>query len=391
MLPIGERIRNLRRMKNETQDELASVLGVSFQAVSRWENADAYPDIELLPKLAAHFDVTTDELLGTDDETRKKEREKLEADYRSRVREGWGTRGHFERMRQAFAEFPEQVDFAYYALLDVVDHRCVPREEGLPFARELGEKLVGTQYQQEAVRMMTLYEDEPTRWFDLALDAYTLPRLREKRYAYRGENDLCSRQRQINLFTDLNYLIWNDLGKKTKDGREDLPSWNEGLAAALRIIDCLRDPARDEDGWIDERLWIYLLLSSNDYILGKKDEGDKALEKALGLIEIIAKYPPDHVFPFGVPSLDLLEPSLKNGFSSITESDEIDHRTNYLNILKNLVCTKQGWFGPMLGEPRVQAVSARLCELTPPLQKNYLFMNHILAVRLDAIGWDRDF
>ena len=55
MLPIGERIRNLRRVKNETQEDLALVLGVTYQAVSRWEKGDAYPDIELLPKLAAHY------------------------------------------------------------------------------------------------------------------------------------------------------------------------------------------------------------------------------------------------------------------------------------------------------------------------------------------------
>ncbi|MBQ5355726.1 MAG: helix-turn-helix transcriptional regulator, partial [Clostridia bacterium] len=49
MLPIGERIRNLRRVKNETQEDLALVLGVTYQAVSRWEKGDDYPDIELLP------------------------------------------------------------------------------------------------------------------------------------------------------------------------------------------------------------------------------------------------------------------------------------------------------------------------------------------------------
>ncbi len=48
MLPTAEIIRTKRREKNITQEELAQFLGVSFQAVSRWENGQAYPDIELL-------------------------------------------------------------------------------------------------------------------------------------------------------------------------------------------------------------------------------------------------------------------------------------------------------------------------------------------------------
>ena len=85
MLPIGERIRSLRRDRNETQEELALVLGVSYQAVSRWENGDAYPDIELLPKLAAHYEVTTDELLGADEETRKTDKERRKQEFRDEI------------------------------------------------------------------------------------------------------------------------------------------------------------------------------------------------------------------------------------------------------------------------------------------------------------------
>ena len=55
MLPISEKIRSLRRAKNVTQEELADVLGVTFQSVSRWENGQTYPDITLVPKIAAYF------------------------------------------------------------------------------------------------------------------------------------------------------------------------------------------------------------------------------------------------------------------------------------------------------------------------------------------------
>lgn len=52
-----------------TQEDVASALGVTYQSVSRWENGLSYPDIELLPSIAALFDVSLDMLFGTDPES----------------------------------------------------------------------------------------------------------------------------------------------------------------------------------------------------------------------------------------------------------------------------------------------------------------------------------
>ncbi len=60
---IGKRIALLRRKKGYTQDELAEKLGVSPQAVSKWENDLSCPDIMLLPPLAELLETTVDELL----------------------------------------------------------------------------------------------------------------------------------------------------------------------------------------------------------------------------------------------------------------------------------------------------------------------------------------
>ena len=60
---LGTRIAELRREKGLKQDELAEKLGVSPQAVSKWENDISCPDIMLLPKLAKELGVTTDMLL----------------------------------------------------------------------------------------------------------------------------------------------------------------------------------------------------------------------------------------------------------------------------------------------------------------------------------------
>ena len=67
MLKLHENLRKLRLNWELTQEQFASILGVSAQAVSRWENGATYPDITMLPAIAAYFEVTLDELMGMED------------------------------------------------------------------------------------------------------------------------------------------------------------------------------------------------------------------------------------------------------------------------------------------------------------------------------------
>lgn len=68
---IGNRIARYRKLKGLTQEALAEQLGVSSQAVSKWENDLSCPDISLLPRLCTMLGITTDELLtGKSDEVR---------------------------------------------------------------------------------------------------------------------------------------------------------------------------------------------------------------------------------------------------------------------------------------------------------------------------------
>lgn len=60
---IGSVILNLRKNKGVTQEDVAKYVGVSAQAVSKWENGGV-PDTELLPKIADYFSVSIDELFG---------------------------------------------------------------------------------------------------------------------------------------------------------------------------------------------------------------------------------------------------------------------------------------------------------------------------------------
>jgi transcriptional regulator with XRE-family HTH domain len=66
-MTFGQRLKKLRREHDMTQERLADYLGVTPQAVSRWETDAVMPDITLLPAFANLFHVTTDYLLGVSD------------------------------------------------------------------------------------------------------------------------------------------------------------------------------------------------------------------------------------------------------------------------------------------------------------------------------------
>ncbi|MBP2001902.1 tellurite methyltransferase [Paenibacillus shirakamiensis] len=61
---LARNIYRYRKESNLTQEQLGQMLGISFQAVSKWENAQTMPDISLLPELSRILKVSTDKLLG---------------------------------------------------------------------------------------------------------------------------------------------------------------------------------------------------------------------------------------------------------------------------------------------------------------------------------------
>ena len=72
MLKIGEKIKALRKAQDITQEKLADYLNISYQAVSKWENGLALPDITLIPALSNFFGVSSDYLLEIDTESSDK-------------------------------------------------------------------------------------------------------------------------------------------------------------------------------------------------------------------------------------------------------------------------------------------------------------------------------
>ena len=113
-IKLGEKIKSLRKRDGRRQDDLAAALGVTNQAVSRWEQNKGYPDIEMIPAIANYFHVSIDELFGYDND--RETRLSAYLDEFQRMREikidGEEFNTTFEEqeefLRRALSEFPNE-------------------------------------------------------------------------------------------------------------------------------------------------------------------------------------------------------------------------------------------------------------------------------------------
>ena len=88
-LNLGTKIRELRRRDGRTQDALAEALGVTAQAVSRWESGGSYPDMEMIPAIANYFHISIDELFGYHDDREEKIKSILDAAAKILTKQGF--------------------------------------------------------------------------------------------------------------------------------------------------------------------------------------------------------------------------------------------------------------------------------------------------------------
>ena len=87
-LKIGENIKLYRKTNDITQEELAAMLGISCQSISRWERGICYPDLELMPQIAEILGVSVDSLLGADARIESKEVDAYLERFQKAVSEG---------------------------------------------------------------------------------------------------------------------------------------------------------------------------------------------------------------------------------------------------------------------------------------------------------------
>ncbi len=126
-MSFGQKIKKLRRDADMTQEQLAELLNISPQAVSRWETDVAMPDISLLPPLANMFNVTTDYLLGMEEY----QKDAKKAEFDEAFHQYWNhddKEKNYQIAVRAVAEYPSNMEYVewlasaeYYVAIPMLD------------------------------------------------------------------------------------------------------------------------------------------------------------------------------------------------------------------------------------------------------------------------------
>lgn len=137
-IKLNEQLKKLRKTKGNTQEDIANFLGISIQAVSKWERGEGYPDITLLPSIAGYYSVSIDTLLGVDEIEKQKKLDEYISKGQKLFNEGKSS----ERValyREAAREFPGDHVVLYHLMYAL---QAESRKRNADEIIEYGEKIL---------------------------------------------------------------------------------------------------------------------------------------------------------------------------------------------------------------------------------------------------------
>lgn len=236
---IGNKIRELRKQRGITQEQLAESIGISFQAVSKWENNIALPDITLVPVLASYFGVSMDELFDFSlKEIEHAVRIITEKAYQYRESNPAESRRILE---EGLKKYPEN-DILLNNLLYVLDYSVKP-DETIAIASKLIEKTNQNDVKYDALRFLA--------------------------YAYKAKGDLESAEAAIEQIPE---IYFTKLTEK-----------------AYLLSGKAKFEAAEKQKWISFENLLQMMWKLAEYYEenGKIDKAIAETKKALNLISII--------------------------------------------------------------------------------------------------------
>lgn len=236
---IGNKIRELRKQRGITQEQLAESIGISFQAVSKWENNIALPDITLVPVLASYFGVSMDELFDFNlKEIEHAVRIITEKAYQYRESNPAESRRILE---EGLKKYPEN-DILLNNLLYVLDYSVKP-DETIAIASKLIEKTNQNDVKYDALRFLA--------------------------YAYKAKGDLESTEAAIEQIPE---IYFTKLTEK-----------------AYLLSGKAKFEAAEKQKWISFENLLQMMWKLAEYYEenGKIDKAIAETKKALNLISII--------------------------------------------------------------------------------------------------------
>ena len=296
-LNLGNNIRKHRREMGLTQEQFADKIGVSPQAISRWENGTTYPDMELIPVLANTFGITTDILFDMCQSQKEAEAKKNLTEL---ARLSYEKPLNVDRIIELIREIRRNYigcDEFWTFWLDV--NQNIYRDERiLPEVRSTFDAIMNgnnsLEEKMQAVKQFIVIEDE--EHIEDIMNEYATEsdmsknQLYHHRYRMRNDVEKDSIYRQKILFQYLSELIGcSDLwGEFHRESDELLDLY---ITMLHKLCQCIPDENHPISGngkvdvWVYERLYIGIRKAERLTVSGDKESAFVVLNDIVSLLE----------------------------------------------------------------------------------------------------------
>lgn len=242
---IGTNIKKLRKLRGITQEQLAESIGISFQAVSKWENNIALPDITLAPVLASYFGVSMDELFDFNLKEIECEVDKITTEaYKYRESNPIKSR---EILETGLKKYPEN-DLLLNNLLYVLNYSKKP-DETIALASKLIEKTNRSDVKFDALRFLAYAYKAKGEMTSAEAAIEQIPeiyftKLTEKAFLLSGKAkfEAAEKQKWISL-ENMIQMMWKLAEYYEEDGK--IEKAIEETEKALKLVVVIQNPKFD--------------------------------------------------------------------------------------------------------------------------------------------------
>ncbi len=289
---LGNKIKDLRKQQDMTQEQLAEILNVSAQAISKWENGSNMPDITVIPEIADCFGVTIDELMGH----KVNALARLWEFFQSQEYQSLSGYEKCAKLIMFHRKYPTDIAVAS-TVADRIVNLDVSNEAKAVYLEDIFQSVLNCSHNADTItvfvsHLISVCSDKRAYELWEYVPKSKLGELYERRYCQQGNKEYMHIQRYKN-----NAQIIEQFIHRHPIITEDEIAWYKEV---VRILESLGDDGQVPAGWYGYYLLYYLLLSNKYMERGELKEGFCVLDHILNIYEEkIMKVKDGDILPLG--------------------------------------------------------------------------------------------